>query len=346
MSLSIAGKSISRWSDLSGVCQLSLRFIDGASEWFEWAANVAGSNYALNDETELAAAVQNGLHAAPLVMLPTLRIHIGPAKLMTFTTTDLQILAKAEMGDTSPVTSAQLGRVLADHRILSAGEFDAAQSWLAQIGAADWWGFHALGFAERVEICGLMNSPPDGDADHAALIDREAAAFACEQARASAEFCDYVRLYRSLVSRPGFVPLGAADRSARAAQAVGATLPLLFGALDCPLVAPMAAPGAVAAAVKQWLDNGRKLGFSRISEALTQVWANGMPAAAGDRVDQAAVSRYLDAIQTFVTSHPPQRGTMAQDGNSCSFESVNSGMRCRIRLSDGGVVSIAEFCPV
>lgn len=343
MTISVAGRPIPQATSLSELCRLVLAFIDGGQEWLAWALATPTARYDFADETTLLAQVQQGLHASPLALLPTLTLLVSPVKLMTLGLADLRALAKAESGDTSAVVAAQKQRVLADHRLLTQADLATTAPWLASLGVDDVPLFQAMGLNERVALCELMCGPDDLDAAPADGMDQEAATFAARQARTPLEYVDYVRFYQALAAQPGAPAQTPQARADHATQTMQGLLPLFFGALDCPQVNDLPSPGEVAQTVSAWLTSGRRVGFSRLSEGLQQFVRHTAYCNETGDAAQRLVELYVGSAQSFLAAARPRLSRMGQDGATCTYTLEAGNQQAELQLGANGVISLRSY---
>lgn len=342
MTVSVANKPVYSAAGLSELGRLALAFIDGGIEWLDWAVNDNAGRYDFRDESVLVADVQQGLHNSGVTLLPTLRLLVSPVKLMTLGVADLRTLARAEGGDTSPVVATQVGRILADHQLLTQDEFTAAAAFLAELGVADAPVLRIRGLDESLAITALLRAPEE-EAGIDPALRREAAGFALRQGRTPLEFADYYRAYLGLAARPGMEGGTAEERERRAETALRTLLPLLFGALECPQVGRLAAPYEVAAAVGGWIRRGRVIGFARLSEGVQQIVRNTGFTAETGAAAQAVVTDYLAGARNFLKEAPPWRGVMGQDGATCIFPIESGSQRAELHLGSSGTITLRLF---
>ena len=343
MTISVAGRPIPQATSLSDLCRLVLAFIDGGQEWLAWALATPAARYDFADETTLVTQVQQGLHASPLALLPTLAMLVSPVKLMTLGLADLRVLARAEGGDTSAVVSAQKQRVLADHQLFTQDDLATVNTWLAGLGVGNAPVFQAMGLNERAALCELMRGPGDADATPADGADQEAATFAVQQARTPLEYADYVRFYQALAAQPGASATTPQARADHATQAMQSLLPLFFGALDCPQVNDLPSPGEVAQTVSAWLTSGRRVGFARVSEGLQQfVRHTAYSNETGDAA-QRLVELYIASAQSFLAAARPRQGRMGQDGATCTYALQAGNQLAELQLGASGVISLRSY---
>ena len=352
MTVSIAGAPIQQAGSLSTLGRLALAFVDGGLDWLGWALADPAARYEFADETVLLAEVQHGLHASPLAWLPRLGLRVSPVKLMTLGLPDLRSLARAESGDTSAVTAAQLRRILDDHHLVTQADLAAVPAFLTQLGVRDAPLFQVLGFDDCLALHALVAQPtPDGGeprtGDQAAAQDlsllKEAAAFGLLQAHTPIEFCDYYRVYLDRSERAASLSATPEARAEEAQTAVRALLPLLFGALDCPQVQGLPSPAAVGAAVQEWLRRGRRLGFGRLSQGVRVLVRYSDYDGQTGPAAQAVVQRYLDAAQAHLAATLPPGGSLGQDGMNCVFPSSDDAGDAVLHLGSSGVVSLSRF---
>lgn len=344
MTVSVASKMIQNRAGLTDLGRLALAFIDGGSEWLDWAISNAGPRYDFPDESTLVEQVQQGLHATRLALLPIMKLMVSPVKLMTLGVDSLRTLADAESGNASATVSAQVKRILADHNLLTQDDFAAGASFLDGLGVSGAPVFQFMGFDEQLAVQELLyRKESQGTANPE--LQKEAAAFAVDQARTVQEFADYYQFYLIYVNRLGALTATPDDRKKRAAGALETILPQLFGFLECPQVGPLAAPAEVARAVTNWQKRGRLVGFARLSDGALQVVRDtGFRDETGDAV-RVLVTSYLAGAQALLSATPPQRGIMGQDGASCLFPVFGKGNQAEIQMGSAGVISLRCFRP-
>lgn len=341
MTVSVAGKLIPLPQALSEVGRLALAFIDGGFEWLAWAANAA-ARYDFTDETQLIATVQQGLHASRFALLPQLGLMVSPVKLLTLSVADLRALALAESGDDSSIGAAQVSKILATHRLVTRKELAEGASFLTQLGVSSAPLIQAPGFDECLALTALMHLPQVAQQP---ALRQEAAAFAVKQARTIHEFCDFYRLYLARAEQLNVSDgaVTAEQREAVATAAIQALLPLLFGALDCPQIQGFAGPSEVARTVRNWLGQGRMVGFPRLSHGALQIVQH---TAYKGEIGEAAkriVDFYLHSAQSFLAAHQVDHGVMAQDGATCLFPIESGQLRAELKMSCNGVISLNDF---
>ncbi|KGU94991.1 hypothetical protein X888_629 [Burkholderia pseudomallei MSHR4377] len=340
MTVSVAGKLIPLPNALSDIGRLALAFVDGGMEWLVWAATAPSARYDFADETELIATVQQGLHASHYTLLPQLGLIVSPVKLMTLSLADLNILARAESGDGSSVVAAQVAKILSEHGLVTRDEAAAGVSFLVQLGVRSAPLFQALGFDDSLAIANLMHLPQG--ARQQPLL-QEAASFALKQARTVLEFCDFYRFYLDYAEQLNSSAATAERREVAASEALGALLPILFGALDCPQMQGLAGPADVAQAVRNWLAQGRMVGFARLSQGAQQIVQHTAYKGETGEAAKRIVELFMHAAQSFLAAHQPERGTMGQDGATCLFSVESAQLRAELQLSSGGVISLNDF---
>src|SRR5262249_11025366 len=142
-----------------------------------------------------------------------------------------------------------------------------------------------------------LPQPQDGQPN----IQGDAAGFALQQARTPEEFCDYYRIYMALTAKLNTAGNSADQRATQANAAVQTLLPLMFSALDCPQVGGLVAPSEVAIAVGNWLRQGRRLGFSRVSEGVCRVIESTTFTTESGGAAQQVVNLYLANAQSFLS---------------------------------------------
>jgi hypothetical protein len=346
MSLSVASSPVNSFHDLPEAVQLVLAIIDGGMKWVDWAISAPspGSPYSFPDESTLVASINRGLHGSRFTLLPRLGLLVSPVKLITLGVSDLRVLARAEAGDESPTVAAQTKEVLANHRLVTQADLDSGGALLGELGVAHAPVFQTLRFEERLAIRDLLTLP-EGSGPQGRDLQREAAAFAVQQARTPLEFTDYYQVYLQLAHKPGVVADTPEQRATLAAGAVQTLLPLLFGDFDCPHVDGPVTPAQVAAAVSAWLIAGRQVRFARISRGVQQIVQNtGYKGETGD-LARTIRDAYLTGAQAFLASATPQRGLVGQDGASCVFPIASGSQQGELWLGPTGIIALSRFSP-
>jgi hypothetical protein len=339
MTLIIANRAITGQTNLSDVARLALATVDGGIEWVQWAVQAPG-NYAFSDESRLLDGVQRGLHGTACTLLPNLQLLVGPVKLMTLGPADLRTLLRAETDPSNPVLQSQLQTLLSNHRLVTATGFQAVRALLASLNLADNPLFQVLDLQSLTVLHAMMAFPDAASNDP---VNQAAASFAVTQARSPAEFADYYTAFLGYVTRLSLRGEPAERQTQMATTAMQTLLPLLFGALDCPSVGPLAAPGEVAAAVQDWLRRGNLVGFARLSEACANIMIHSNYAGGNSQQAQQTIQEYLGTWQAFLQTNPPRRGLMEQDGATCRFPLEGNGLVGELVLSARGNITTVLF---
>ncbi len=315
MSISVASRRIDRLHSLSKRARLVLGLVEGGIDWVEWAIHHREARYHFADEAGLVAAVQSGLHSAYLLFLPHVGLIASPDKLMTLETDELRLLARARHSNQDPARRGEIRAMLERHGLFPAAEIEAAGRFLDGLGIGDFPLFQAMDLGDRLALIQL-SVREEGREPLGAGLKEEAALFALERAANVPEFVDYFRAYLSFVAKAGLASRPPRDRLRRSQQAVAALVPLLFHALDCPSVDRAAARDFVPAAVTEWLEMGRRVGFLRISQGVQQVIAHSRFPEATLSEAQAIVAGYIDGAQVLLMSAALHRLFLTQDGET------------------------------
>jgi hypothetical protein len=341
MTVSVANKLIQGRGGLSELGALVLAFIDGGIEWLAWAVADPSATYAFPDETSLVSQVQLGLHASSVTLLPGLQLLVSPIKLMTFSLGDLRTVARAESGVQDAATMAQTHTILSAHGLLTQADFAAVPAFLSTLGVASAPLFQCLDMNAAIALSDLISlpQPQDGQPD----IRGDAAGFALQQARTPEEFADYYRAYLALATKLKTAANPADQRLAQADATVQTLLPFMFGALDCPQVDGLMPPTEVAAAVSDWLRQGRRVGFSRLSEGVCRIIDSTTFTDETGPAAQQMINRYLANAQSFLSAHYPQTGRISQDGQSCQLPTQSGNLYAELLLGPGGSITLRQF---
>ncbi|XUM21615.1 hypothetical protein ACRAVF_30740 [Bradyrhizobium oligotrophicum S58] len=341
MSVTVANRLIQGRGGLSEIGALVLAFIDGGVQWLEWAVRAPTASYSFPDETSMMAEIQDGLHGSPLALLPGLGLQVSPVKLLTFNLGDLRAIAKAETGAQDAAAASQTASILSAHGIHAQSDLAAVPALLSQFGVATSPLFQCLGLNETIALWELiaLPQPQDGEPD----IRNDAAAFAVQQARTPEEFCDYYRIYMALTAKLKTAASSAEQRLSQANGAVQTLLPMMFGALDCPQVRGLVPPHEVAAAVNNWLRQGRRLGFARLSEGVCRIIESTTFTQETGAAAQQVVTLYLANAQSFLSANHPKTGRISQDGRSCILPTQSGNLYAELYLGADGDITLRQF---
>lgn len=341
MTVSVANKILHARGNLSDLGALALAFIDGGTEWLAWAISAPSTKHSFPDEMALISQVQQGLHASPMTFLPGLELMVSPVKLLTLSLGDLRTLARAEDGAQDAATMAQMRAILSAHGLLTQSDLAAVPAFLSSLGVAGTALFRCLDFSEMAGLYELISvpQPQDGPSD----LRNEAASFALQQARTPMEFADYYRAYLALVAKRQIASIPAEPRLALATATVSTLLPLLFDAIDCPRVDGLASPAEVGAAINDWTRQGRRIGFSRLSEGVCRIIDSSAFTTETGSAAQAVVNQYLTDAQSFLSSNPPQGRHISQDGRSCLLPASSRDFAAEMLVGPDGGVTLRQF---
>lgn len=344
MSISIVGRFLVKPSELSESGRLALALVDGGQEWLNWAITSPSAHYHFSDEAALVNDVQQGLHGSALALLPGVGLMVSPGKLMTLELSDLQTLARSESGDAEPAVTAEVQRILREHRLLTAADFESARAFLGSLGVADSPVFQSIELLDAVALCALPGLAAGGSAPSPALQE-EAAAFGIRLSHTPREFADYYRTYLHLANTlPGLAQATAAQREEAAEAALQALLPALFGALETLSLANTAvSPMEVGYAIANWLSQGRRIGFSRLSEGVRCIVEGANYR--GETGEQAArvVETALQQAMAVLAANRPNQGALGQDGATLTLPVGKQNQQVEIQVAGTGTVSLSRI---
>lgn len=339
MPLIVAHSVIQHPGALSQPALLVLSCIDGGNEWLRHAI-IAATSYHFEDELALVVAAQQGLHGTPLILLPRLKLLVGPARLIAVPAADLRALVAIEAGDESPVAAHRAQHILAAQALATADDLAGADALLKTLGVGGAALFQALSLRDRIALLELK-AELAADGAPPAAAQKAAARFAVGWAYSPAEFADYFRAFLTLTT--GTAPLGAEAAEA----ALSALAPMLFDTLDCPTVAGFVAPEELAKAVAAWIGAGRRIGFARLSHGVAQLVVHGGYRGEAGAAGQALVDAYLGQAQALLGQAVLDRARIAQDGATASFGArvPDQPGEAELLLDAGGAITLQRFVP-
>ena len=336
MSLSLAGQTIQSPEQISDLARLGIGFVVGGPQWLERAIDAAPPAYSFDSENALADAIQQGLHGDRFALLPGLGLMVSPVKLISIGEQDLQALWAAE---TQQQGVGAVPGILQKHALLTQVDLDRAEAVLSAAGVEAEAVFQLKTFHDRAaihrlsEVAGMSAAPAI-----------EAGGFAVNAARTITEFCDYYRIYLKLAGEgPPAGQQPAANRLGQAKTTVDALTPLMFGALDCPVVGSSFTPDQATTVLASWIAQGRTLGFARVSAGIRQIVEH-----TGFTPDQAVdaesyVHGYLAASSQFLQSASLYETLMGQDGATYRFLLRGGGLQAVVALGPSRMLSLESF---
>ncbi|MYM34074.1 hypothetical protein GTP38_06940 [Duganella sp. FT94W] len=344
MTVNVAKKIIDRRSSLSEITNHTLAYIDGGPQWLGWAMRNPMANYQLADEAGLLAEVQLGLHGSPMTLLPKLGLWVSPVKLMTLGLDNLRVLGQVETGDAGEVVAQQAHSILAANHLLTASQLGAVSDFLQQLGVQDAPVFVATDFNDRIALYHLAAAQLGQEANDAAQVCQQAAAWAIEQARTVAEFGDYYHFYLAYCKKVQALNDDVDTRTQLANQALQTLLPLAFGALEAPqLPDRLLAPAEVEARMHQLLTQGYKIGFSRLSQAVLQIVTNTIFTTEAGADAARLFELYMNAAQAFLTTNKLKDWRLEQDGASLSFNLQSADQQAQLFVNANRILSLRQF---
>jgi hypothetical protein len=332
MTISVGGRQIQPGT-LSEQGLLVIALIDGGRQWLDWAMASPTHRYEFNDTAELVAAVQVGLHGTPASFLRDLGLQISPLKLMTMEAEDLRTLAKGQAG-----FARALAAVLERHHLVSQADCGLVRTFLNALGVDGEPIFQVRSLSDLSLLLILQR-----EVDVADPLTAEAVRFALSNAGGVAEFVDYLRFYLDYAKTSGHSAATPAVRAATALVAVQTLLPCAFPALDSLEVQGFPPSQQAYAAIRDWISNGRQLGFARASLAIQQFVADGGNAGQIGLEATHLFQAFLKRAQLVLTAAEVGAARMAQDGLTYSFTLAANGDSVEVEVAAAGRVTIAGF---
>lgn len=348
MTISISGRLIERAAQLSDRARMVLGLIDGGPPWLSWACTSPTARFDFVDELTLLADVQKGLHSARLVFLPRTGLSVSPLKLMSLETDTLRLLALGESGDASEYDAARLRHALQTNQLLTNDQLASTDGFLALLGVGTASLFRLQDLNDRLALFTLMSSCNAGVAAAELALQAEAAAFAVQQARTVAQFCDYYQFFLVLAGAGTAPDAGPAVRAQMAEAALYRLLPLTFGRLHgLQLSTSPLQSRELMSAIWQWQMTGRSVGLPNVSQAALQMVAHG-----GYRGEEspAAIVRlmddYMEQANALLVKGSITAQSVGQDGESLRYTFENATHRAQLEVSPERLVYLRSFAPL
>ena len=357
MALLIGQTLVTDVAAISELTRQAIAFIDGGGEWLRWAVHGDRVRETFADESQMAGALQSGLHGTPFAYLTNLRVMINPIKLMTFSLDDLRLVAEAERDPNNPARNARVKRIFEAHDLVTGDDIDRTQTWLIELdnagaGLSGMPVLQVLNFHDQVALAQLaahMTAHPVAPA-----LSRSAAAFAIKEARSPIEFVDFYQIYLGVAVKLHSASTIAETLDEAAQSAVHLLSPLAFHALDCPQTQPLSGPDTVALAVEFWAASGRPVGFARVSACVREIvlhtrfvggeggggegWQGDRPAWAKNRLEA-----YLETALALTKRAKLTRPRMGQDGATCRYVLEAGDYLAELQMNQQGVITLESL---
>jgi hypothetical protein len=344
MTIVIAGNILQKSDGLSEPARQALSFIDGGQQWLAWAMASPTIFHETADETTFLTDVQHGLHASPMTFLPRLGLSVSPVKLLSLGSDNMRTLMQAEDGDTSTAVLLKVQQILNDHGLLGGDKLRRSCDFLEEIGVASSPLFQMMDFNDRVAVHSLATSESNQAIGNSKQSRQEAAAFAVQQARTVIEFCDYYQVYLAYLKKTNVFGGSASERNQLCSQAMQTVLPLAFSALECPrLPDRLPSPDEVERRLRDWLVRGRRLGFSRLSQAVLQIVTQTNFSTETGNDARRLFELYFNGAQSFLTTVRFHECLLGQDGENVTFSLQSATQRAVLNVSANRTLSLHSF---
>jgi hypothetical protein len=177
------------------------------------------------------------------------------------------------------------------------------------------------------------------------ILQQSAAAFAAELATSPVEFVELYRLYYQAAAKANVLDQNMTTMNTVAKAAWTTLAPLLFSALDCPAAAGILPPERVYRAVRVWIENGKLLGFNRMTNAVSEVVANSTYTNQTGAAAAEIVNSYLRETQAFFAANAPSSAFLTQDGLACSYPVSSDTHEGELYVTVEGQITVASYGP-
>lgn len=345
MSVSVAGMRVNAPGDLSPRAQSVIGLIDDGKDWLSWAIS-STMVFPFPNEIDLVDAIQGGIHASPLVLLPGVGLLVGAKKLMTLSLEDLKVVAAAEAemaksGKLSSVVQLQLDNVLLSHQLRTQSNLEIVGKFLGEVGVSGAPLFQAMGIDEQLAIYRLALDSK-GELAMMSALQTEAAAFGVARAATVPEFVDYYKSYFLAAHKSGQLEGTPQQRESAASSLVGQLLPCMWDALGSPEMKGLPLPSVLYAFLREWIAAGNPFGFSRPSSGIVQMLQFTSFNGGAKEAAQAAVAAYLKEAKVFILEHEPTGADLEQDGETALYTIKSQTHEVEIVLS-GEIATLKRF---
>jgi hypothetical protein len=343
-SVTVGDKVLSSQADL-GKAGTIVDLIDGGSSWLSWAIGNTDARYKYADAGSLVTGLQLGLHGTDLALLRQLRLLLHPLKLIELQADELLLLAAAEQAVLKPDDAAlrQATKILNNkHNLYCQADLQVGIDFLLQTGVRDQPVFSNLTLAGQLALFAMIDEA-SGESAFNPMLQKEAASFAVFRAQSVFEFVDYYKFYMATIDDPAHAAGGAAARSRKAESLHQSIEPLLYGYLLCPSFPGVLAPEEVIAAVQKWSATGNVLGFSRLSQGITQIAQYADLQGAKGQATSALINQFSAQSRSLFREELAGSVKLTQDGRERYYSYQGASGSVRLCHSSDGDLSLASF---
>jgi hypothetical protein len=338
--IEIDGRAIHEPSDLSLKGQVALEFVLFGEEWMH--ASESGPPQAYTTEFEFLAALQEGLHGSPMVLLRRLGLTCSLLVLEVLALDELEaVLVYERSTQENSVIRLKALNSLARHGIRCEADLTFADDFLMNCGVCREPVFASMTLTDRVAVYELLHDAWSG-AEQDPMMQREASAFGVTLAQSPQEFVDYYRFFMALVGEQHASPQHAARRGRFAEAAVEALTPALMSRLQCPIFDSPPSAQELPGRLREWCSHGNGLGFSTLASALAYVARHARLNGATGCAALQLIEAHLQSEHRVWLEMGPTSVRYRQDGKGAEYGyDLQDGYRS-LNLSAGGSLTIGE----
>ena len=335
------GKMVRSVDDLQPGAKALMSCIPQGNQWMQTIAQ-ASTEYDFQNDLELLAGLQAGVHGSPLLLLRNLQLVVHPEALRGLSSDDLASIAQIETGqDDNSVVRMRVRRVLAAQQLLTESELKIANEFSAQMNMAEEPVFHSMDLSDRVDLFNLLNNA-SSEQEQDASLQAEASRFAVTHAANLPEFIDYYRFYMAEIREVGNDAQDAEKRMRTTETALDRLPEFCLDMLWVPTLNGTPSKSELPGIIAQREAAGFPLGFPRLSAALSflarEVPLNGATGESAARI----IQEQLQQLQNLWTSNVPGSVRVAQSGSERIYSYLTSSQRAGLSLSAEGILSIAD----
>lgn len=337
----IGDQSVIAAHELSPKAQIILEMIPMGDQWLRRMGSAA-QQYSFESEPEFLVQILQGIHATPTLLLPALRLMVSPRVLYQMHYPELERIRAVEQHPNEKNFDLHIRTTLIRQRIWSEAELNIGDEFLEYTGVSKSPVFSSRSLEERIAIFELVNEASTTTTLNPEL-QKEAAEFAVSQAQSTMEFVDYYAFYMAQIKDPQNFPRQRGQRL-RAAEALCYSLTsLLFEYLWCPQFEPPPRGDELPAQLAIWCSQGYRLGFPRISAALSNVAQYAGLEGATGKAARELIRRYMDRIQATWIERAPNAVRFSQSGIYREYVYRVPGVMATLQLSPAGNLTIGSY---
>lgn len=339
--VNVGEKPLSRVKDLSESAFTILQFIKGGINWLDWAISESPAEFQFQNEYQLIAGIQTGIHGKCLLLLENLGLLVSPLKLFALNAEDLKTVSEFE----NSFKKAKIGippnikKILQNYSLYVQEDIAKGAEFLESLDLNSRSLFQSLTQSDQIGLSNLDFTLTTGGND--SKTPSEAASFAMEYGATPEDFVNYYQLYLALIAQLSNMCDSAGARMCKAQRCLEQMNPMLYGMLRSPKVDRVVSAEDLLLIIKNWLSGESMVGYPSISFGALQVGsrAKWIP----NSSIRESVSDFISEINDFIQKYEATSVLMSQNGLIHTYVIDSKEARAELVMDSDGLVTMGSY---